>query len=306
MWPLTFAMCVLGFCLSKYGWYKLNKNLNMKDDTLLVKTRREKYKSSNNGEIPTNTISIIVPCYNESQNINTMLLYIEMNCVNKDNVEIIMVDGGSKDNWFDKVKEISHLLTIPYKIIRDKGVTGRGVCQNVGVKESNADIYIFLHADTIVSYGFDQVARRECKDGRCVLGAWKFTVDRCIMRFPLVGLGCMQWAARVRNNNWHLPYGDQGYFIHKDMYQELGGFPDVVICEDFELTSKARKFALATGGRLHVDEMEAFCSPRRWEKNGVAYNTLWNQIAVFCYTQLKYTPEQMYKLYYGYSVPKTK
>ena len=116
----------------------------------------------------------------------------------------------------------------------------------------------------------------------------------------------MEWAARVRNKNWLLPYGDQGYFMHKDMFAELGRFPNTVIAEDLELTNKARKFALATGGRIHVDEMEAYCAPRRWEKNGVSKNTMWNQIVVFCYTQLNYTAEQIYEMYYGIKVPKNR
>lgn len=87
----------------------------------------------------------------------------------------------------------------------------------------------------------------------------------------------------------------------------LKGFDnDLVAMEDLVLTSNARKLAVETGNEIFVSDRKAYCSPRRWQKNGVSKNTMWNQIIVFCWAYLGYTPAECYKLYYGKDVPKNK
>lgn len=297
-------MCVVGFFLAGSGWKKL-------------KSETEKMQAAGNspkswlsertfGKMSLNTnsnlVSIIIPCFNEASNIQSILLFIERNAQNPENLEIICVDGGSEDGWPSKVQELQSLklLTIPTKIVNTGGRTGRGICQNIGAEHANADIFLFLHADTIVSEGFDEVARKSAYNPNIVVGSFEFTVDRSLMNYPLVGIGCMEYFARVRNHWWWLPYGDQAYFIHREMYGKLGGMPDIVFLEDLRFTSIARKYALVTGGIIHVDKMNAYCSPRRWQKNGVALNTMWNQIVVFCAVYLQYSPADCYKLYYGH------
>ena len=158
---------------------------------------------------------------------------------------------------------------------------------------------IFLHADTLVCAGFDEVARAAVSNPNIVIGSFRFTVDRSLMHYPLVGVGCMEFFARMRCKLYWLPYGDQGYFVSRRMLREVGGFPNTVLLEDLRMTANARKFAYGADGVIHVDQMKAYCSPRRWQKNGVLMNTLWNQVIVFCHSYLGYSPRDCYKLYYG-------
>ena len=55
-----------------------------------------------------------------------MFRCINRNLKQKSKVEIIIVDGGSKDGTLDKVKEIENEIDIPVKTYFEKGVTGRG------------------------------------------------------------------------------------------------------------------------------------------------------------------------------------
>ena len=92
----------------------------------------------------------------------------------------------------------------------------------------------------------------------------------------------MELFARIRNDCYWLPYGDQTYFIKKGIFTALlkGFNNDLVAMEDLVLTSNARKLAVQTDNVIFVSPNKAYCSPRRWQKNGVSKNTMWNQIIV--------------------------
>jgi uncharacterized protein len=44
----------------------------------------------------------------------------------------------------------------------------------------------------------------------------------------------IEWATQLRSGFLHWPYGDQGLFMEKKIFQEIGGFPILPIMEDFE------------------------------------------------------------------------
>eukprot|EP01083_Nonionella_stella_P084369 233534_1 len=302
--PLTLFMCVVGGVLWEYNWNKLKKETRVIPQTL------EAPNASDSSDL----VSIIIACYNEIANIELCLLYLEKYCTNKAKCEIILVDGGSKDGWVEKVENgilNESIITIPTTILKydSHQCSGRGVCQNIGVKHSKGDILLFIHADTVLFEGYDEHVRKTLHSRpNIVIGSFKFTVNRSLLNFPLVGIGCMELFARLRNTLVWLPYGDQGYFVTREIFtKKLGGFENnLVIMEDLVLTNNARRFAVETGNEIYVDHHNAFCSPRRWQKNGVTKNTMWNQIVVFCWVHLKYSPAQCYKLYYGCDVPANK
>eukprot|EP01084_Bolivina_argentea_P202257 345625_1 len=304
--PLTLFMCIVGFFLAGYAWIKLKRNTKITPKQITKTTDKNTNKD---------IISIIISCFNEIHNVELCLLYLEKYCTNPSKCEIILIDGGSTDGWIEKLQNgilnnKNKIITIPTKILpySSHECSGRGICQNIGVKNANGNILLFIHADTILFQGYDKHIRNKLTQENIVIGSFKFTVNRSLLNYPLVGIGCMELFARIRNNCFWLPYGDQGYFIKKDVFTKiLNGFENnLIIMEDLVLTSKARRLAVETGNIIYIDDNNAFCSPRRWQKNGVTKNTMWNQIIVFCYSYLKYTPAQCYKLYYGVDVPVNK
>jgi hypothetical protein len=75
----------------------------------------------------------------------------------------------------------------------------------------------------------------------------------------------------VRARCWGMPYGDQGIFVRRDTFFELGGFPEVPIMEDVIFMRKFRRRTriVLLPGPLHV-------SPRRWEQSGPLTQTVRN------------------------------
>lgn len=68
-----------------------------------------------------------------------------------------------------------------------------------------------------------------------------------------------------------MAYGDQGIFVRREVFDRLGGFPNVPLMEDVIFMSALRRLARPAllPGPLYV-------SPRRWQRHGVLRQTLRN------------------------------
>jgi hypothetical protein len=75
-----------------------------------------------------------------------------------------------------------------------------------------------------------------------------------------------------------MPYGDQAIFLTKQVFQQIGGFPDLPIMEDFELMRRLRRV-----GKIVILPVAVVTSARRWLQKGVFKTTLLNQIVIIAY-----------------------
>ncbi len=88
-------------------------------------------------------LSIIVPCYNEEENVKILHQEIFNVCKNiNKNFEIIFIDDGSTDKTFEKLKELK-----PIKIIRFRKNFGQTAALDAGFKEAIGDIIITMDGD---------------------------------------------------------------------------------------------------------------------------------------------------------------
>ena len=112
-----------------------NNNLNGNGNN--VNNENDNAEDSQNG-----FISIIIPCFNERANIASTLLFIEKHARDRNNMEIVCVDGGSTDNWPAQVEHLQsqNLLTITTCILNSAGRSGRGICLNIGVEQAKGDM----------------------------------------------------------------------------------------------------------------------------------------------------------------------
>ena len=301
--------CIISFIVGIYDFIKqlfiTNKALkqnNLKDNL----TKQEYFDldfeiKDNDNDI----LSIIIPCYNESKTIKPTLLYLDIYCNDHKNIEIILVDGNSPDidNLKKSVQEIEPYLNIDssqIKIINKANVSGRGTCQNVGVSCSKGKYLLFVHADTVLPKNYDLLIKNSLKTNKNILlGAFQFAIDRSLMKYPLPGIGWVEFFARFRNKLIKLPYGDQSLWIKRDAFIEIGGFKWEPVLEDIEFVFRCREIAAINNKIIYIDPNYAYCAPRRWEKNGVAKNTVWNQWIIFLFRKIGLTPTRIYEIYYG-------
>ena len=212
-------------------------------------------------EIPNLKISIIIPVLNEANTIARVISTAR----NAENIEIIVADGGSSDGSVEIAK---------YEADRAISTTpGRATQMNAGAAASTGDILLFLHADTLLSHGYDTRVRQALAKPSYVGGAFELKIDGCRLCLRLVETG-VNW----RSNFLQMPYGDQAIFLSSATFNKIGGFPDLPLMEDFEFVRRLKK-----QGRIEIVPQSVLTSARRWQQVGVLKTTIINQIVIIAY-----------------------
>jgi rSAM/selenodomain-associated transferase 2/rSAM/selenodomain-associated transferase 1 len=204
------------------------------------------------------SISIVIPVYRE---VNTIRSAIERLTGSPDysaDIEIIVVDGDKKASTIKNLHS-ENVITI-------KSERGRGVQLNAGAKIARGGIILFLHADTELPAGAFGRVKSVFKTSSADAGAFSLGIDSNLVFFRFI-----EAAANIRCYLSGIPYGDQGIFIKKEVFDNLGGFPDIPIMEDVEFMMKLKK----KGFRVMILKERVSTSPRRWEKDGYL-RTLFN------------------------------
>ena len=230
---------------------------------------QQETQMASSGKRP-DTISIIIPTLNEADTITTTLSTI----TNEEQVEIIVVDGGSKDAtvYLAKSYGVKVLTTAPSKARQ----------MNAGAKIASGEILLFLHADTQLPKHFAESIISAVSDTGAVAGAFQICIDS-----DAKGLRFIERVANWRSRHLQAPYGDQGIFVTKSLFHEIGGYPDMAIMEDYELIRRLRQ-----KGRIVTLNQSVKTSPRRWLRFGILKTWLINQIIIFAY-HLGVSPQRL-------------
>lgn len=198
-------------------------------------------------------ISVIIPTYNEELNIQSVIEKTKA----ADSCEVIVVDGGSTDQTVTKAKLADIVI---------ESRLGRALQQNTGASQATGDILLFLHADCELLPRFAN-AVSECLEKKDVVaGCFSQLIDHSSRKYRTIEKGN---AWRVRNLSWI--YGDQGLFVKRKLFEQLGGFPEMPLMEDLYFSKRLKK-----EGKLIVSDHHIKVSARRWEKNGVIRQTARN------------------------------
>ena len=219
-------------------------------------------------------ISVIIPTLNEEGNLPITLRQL----ANQPDVELIVVDGGS----LDRTVRIAQRFT-PY-VFQTRANRARQM--NMGARHATGDILMFLYADTFLLPGaLEEMQRRIIGDG-AVGGAFDLHIDSRRRLCKLI--------ARVssRRSRWlRLPYGNQGIFVWRQVFEALGGFPEIPIMEDVTFARRSRR-----AGRLTFIRSGLVMSGRRWNANGVVRTMLVNWWVATLFL-LRVSPRQIRRIY---------
>ena len=201
-----------------------------------------------------NKISIIIPILNESKTIVSLLQYLIINSSSTNISEIIVVDGGSKDESFKLVSDFNLLND---KVILMSSERGRATQMNLGKQKATGTILYFLHADSFPPNGFDQLIINEVKKGN-LAGCFKMKFNHHHWWLRLASwLTKFQWRA-CRG-------GDQSQYITKELFKEIGGFNEhYMIYEDNILINELYK-----RDQFKVIQKSIVTSARLYERRGI-------------------------------------
>lgn len=187
-------------------------------------------------------ISIIIPCYNEIENIDHLQKSFDHLAGEK---EVLFTDGGSTDGSFEQIR-------YP-KIQKAKG---RGAQMDVAVEHTHGDILWFLHSDTFPQ----STAIRSIEESDAEWGCFKlrFRSKKAMMRIV-----AFNSDNRVRFRN--IAFGDQGIFISRELYEKIGGFRHIPLMEDYDLSIRLKD----RGYQPALLKDTLFTDARRFEENGI-------------------------------------
>ncbi|MEW4490485.1 TIGR04283 family arsenosugar biosynthesis glycosyltransferase [Thalassoglobus sp. JC818] len=218
-------------------------------------------------------IAVIIPTLNEEGSIAGLISRLRK----LGDFEIIVVDGGSSDQTIARAQNADIVLESP---------PGRARQQNLGAEHAIAKNLLFLHADCELSSGFDQAIEKVLSRPGVVAGCFSQRIDHPARKYRLIESGN---AWRVRFLGWI--YGDQGLFVRRQTFLDLGGFPEIALMEDLFFSKQLRR-----EGRLAISNSPLTVSARRWEKRGVVLQTLSNWFMITM-VHVGVSPDRLAKWY---------
>ena len=224
--------------------------------------------------MPLPRISIIIPALNEAHNLPQTLATLPA----ATEIEVIVVDGGSVDQTAAVARGLGARVI--------GSAPGRSRQLNCGAAAATGDLLLFLHADTRLPAGFDQAIRQTLDQPGVVAGSFRLAIDG-----PNGGLRWVEWGVNLRSRLCQMPYGDQGIFLSTEVFDKMGGFPDLPMMEDFELVRRLRQV-----GRVAIAPRAVVTSDRRWRTLGILRTTLANQVMIAGYL-LGVDPKQLARWY---------
>lgn len=216
-----------------------------------------------------------MPVLNEAKTLHNTLNRLRIS----DNEELIVVDGGSKDGTVAIAREFTEKVAVAF--------TGRAHVMNTGAKMADGDILLFLHADCILPDGAFNIIRKTLEDKSVAAGAFNMKIDHPKLCFRII-----ERAVNLRAGVTSIPYGDQGIFLRTKDFEHIGGYAEIPLMEDIEISMKLKK-----SGKIVFVCPPVRVSPRRWLEEGIIHTTLRNWANAFSYTFLGVSPENLKKYY---------
>ena len=218
-------------------------------------------------------LSIIIPTLNEERVLRETFTSISSHAH-----EVIVVDGGSKDGTVEMARKYA-------SVVLDSN-RGRGTQQHVGACHAKGDVLLFLHADTKLPKGFEVMIEEALGGSEVVLGAFRLGYDPPIASFQLIA-----FMANLRSLLLNMPYGDQGLFMRRSDYFQVGGFKNLPIMEDVDLVRRLNRI-----GKFKLVKGKVRTSARRYGREGLFYTTVRNWSLIIRYL-LGQSPERLHRFY---------
>ncbi|AMK76371.1 MULTISPECIES: TIGR04283 family arsenosugar biosynthesis glycosyltransferase [Methylomonas] len=192
-------------------------------------------------------ISIIIPVVNEAAQLTDKLRALQPL---RTRCELLLVDGGSSDTS-PAIAEplVDQVLHRP---------RGRARQMNLGAQHAQADVLLFLHADTQLPDQSIDLIMSAVEQG-AVWGRFDVRFDSQQAVFKLIA-----WMMNLRSRLTGIATGDQAIFVSRQAFQAVGGFPDIALMEDIAVSAALKKLAKPCCLKAKV-----VTSARRWQQHGI-------------------------------------
>ena len=168
-------------------------------------------------------LSLIIPIYNERSTIDACLDNLDRL---EGEVEVLFADGGSTDGTRERIGDRYPVLSCP---------KGRAAQMNAAARAAGGEVLWFAHCDCLLPPdGPTQI-------GRAVAGGARFGCFHIAFDYRGPFMGCNTYFSNRRARRGRIAFGDQGIFVERALFWEVGGFPPLPIMEDYELSRRMKR-----------------------------------------------------------------
>lgn len=191
---------------------------------------------------------IIVPVLNESAVLSQQLN--ELDVLRAMGAQVLLVDGGSNDRTVQLARDAG------FDVLESEH--GRARQMNAGARAVQSDLLVFLHVDTYLpSDALYQIENH--LNGKRGWGRFDVLI---VGRSPWLKLisFCMNWRSRLTG----IATGDQTFFMTREAFDKVNGFPEQPLMEDIEMSKRLKRLSPPVCLPERV-----VTSGRRWDQNGV-------------------------------------
>jgi rSAM/selenodomain-associated transferase 2 len=198
-------------------------------------------------------ISIIIPVLNEEKNLSNTLSQLQS--FRHLGHEVIVVDGGSMDNTLALAHAAADAVIV--------SKAGRALQMNNGAAVATGDLFLFLHADTVLPENALQLVS-SFDHLKSFWGRFNIRLSSNKMIFRLI-----EWLINLRSKLTSIATGDQAIFIERELFNSIGGFPEIALMEDIAISRLLKNISAPVCLKQKV-----ITSSRRWETRGVLATVL--------------------------------
>ena len=192
-------------------------------------------------------VSVIIPVLNEEATVRVGLALLQP--LRDAGHEVIVVDGGSEDNTEAEAAGLCDQWLVSAR--------RRARQMNAGAARARGNLLVFLHADTRLPHDTLHHFERFMDSGKA-WGRFDVRLSGHQILFRVVG-GMMNWRSRVSG----ICTGDQVQFVRREVFEDLGGFADIDLMEDIDLSRRLKSWS-----RPYCISSRVITDSRRWEIHG--------------------------------------
>lgn len=185
-------------------------------------------------------MTIILPTYNEEGNISKIENQLRKL---EGDFDVIFSDGFSTDKTYE-------LITYP-KIQEAKY---RAFQMNAAAKYAKTEYLWFVHVDSILH----PKSVLAIEDSGYEIGCFRLKFDKDTFALRLNSFFTTAFRLRLQK----LAFGDQGIFIKRDLFESMGGYKEIPLMEDYQLSVDINKM----GKKIELIDLPIITSARRFEK----------------------------------------
>ncbi len=204
------------------------------------------------------TCSVIIPVLNEATLIHELVAQL---VTVRGITDVIVVDGGSSDGTLETLEKVvasAEQSLNPMTLRVTASEPGRAHQMNRGAALSTAEILVFLHADTrLPADALDELTTAQ-HSGR-VWGRFDVDFDTHDWAMQVIA-----WFMNHRSALTGIATGDHAIFVHRHIFEQIGGYPLIPLMEDIALSKQLKRVTKPYRIRTPV-----ITAARRWQAHGV-------------------------------------